>query len=150
MKYLTSLNSLHTDPRKGIENALVEEKSGCPTVENRQREAQNETIVKRVMDPRLDGWSHGSTQANCWSEPLSEGTHIGSEEGVNGVKDAVLRAEPPVRYAHQRLTRPECVHHVRTGTRHVWGGKVFSESWELEGKLYLVLSYLNAVLGEVN
>lgn len=52
-----------------------------------------------MVDEILDRGAIGTAQADSGSEPLGEGAHVWAEKGVNGVGDAVVRAEPAVGHA---------------------------------------------------
>uniref|UniRef100_A0A7C9AXG0 Uncharacterized protein n=1 Tax=Opuntia streptacantha TaxID=393608 RepID=A0A7C9AXG0_OPUST len=103
-------------PRRRIEKTLTKGEARSPVIEERERETKDEDIVKGVVYQIL----HIPTlKPKGGGEPLREGPYVRPEEGVEGVAEAVMGAEPPLRHRHQAQSRSQRVHHVRAGSRHL-------------------------------
>lgn len=86
-----------------MKNLLLKENSGDPRVEETERKTQDENVVERVVDGV--GKRRTKSDAGGLAEPFGEGANIGSEEGVDGVGEGVVRTEPSIGEAGESQAR---------------------------------------------
>lgn len=79
-------------------------------------------MVHHLLDARRES----PAQSEGGSKPLGEGAEIGAEEGVDGVGEGVVWAEPAVGYGGQGLARAQGVEHVGPWP---WHGLAFGFGW---------------------
>lgn len=112
-------------PGNRIKNALLEQNLGDPRIENRERQAQDEHVVERVVDGIGQEGAEGAGEAEAGevgeggADPLGEGADVGAEEGVEGVGEGVVGSECAAGEGREGDPGAHGVHQVRTWARHL-------------------------------
>lgn len=69
-------------------------------------------------DVHGEGAEGASKAEDGRGEPLGEGAEVGTEEGIGGVEEAVVRPESAAGEAHQPHPGPQRIQRVRPRARH--------------------------------